>query len=185
MYYFLSFCLFIGQILICWFMIQENYEAIECAKAEMGEVREENERLKMLLERIENDYKSLQFRFFDVLKRTSDDAKVSVSCDEDETQLVSLSLGRMVSESKKEDKITTSVVDDDVGGEFKASLSLALEETNKEDNKMLKTVKSGEHDDVNPVKRARVSVRARCDTPTVSLVFILVIYIQESVYQYF
>ena len=43
-------------------------EKLEATKAEMGEVREENERLKTLLSHIVRDYQSLQMHFHDAVK---------------------------------------------------------------------------------------------------------------------
>lgn len=179
----------------------------------MGEVREENERLRTMLERVEKDYKSLQLRFFDILQQQEPSRKPvtehnpSPSNDETitEPELVSLCLGRRssggtASETKKEEKTSRSTREEE---ELKASLSLALdskfqpslelatsshfspenssEETKDHDekeatagetwppSKMLKTMRNGDDEasQQNPVKRARVSVRARCDTPTV------------------
>ncbi|KAL5228407.1 hypothetical protein ABZP36_016672 [Zizania latifolia] len=78
-------------------------EKMEATKAEMGEVREENERLKTQLSHIVRDYKSLQMHFLDVVKvkeQAADDQKApaadpaTVADDEaDEPEdLVSLSL---------------------------------------------------------------------------------------------
>ncbi|KAK3227593.1 hypothetical protein Dsin_007455 [Dipteronia sinensis] len=207
---------------------------LESAKAKMGEVREENERLKMMLERIEKDYKSLQLRFFDVFQQSppsnndnnpcKDQDKGSLSPDShgeiimEPDELVSLCLGRTSSISsdhhhsnKKEEKITSinnnsssksSAREDDdhdhdslslaLDSKFQPSLELvsnitmispenSLEETKEEEagggdhqtwppSKILK--RSGDdHPEVsqqNHVKRARVSVRARCDTPTMN-----------------
>jgi hypothetical protein len=43
-------------------------EKLEATKAEMGEVREENERLKTLLSHIVRDYQSLQMHFQETVK---------------------------------------------------------------------------------------------------------------------
>lgn len=176
----------------------------------MGEVREENERLKKMLEQIENDYKSLQFKFFDILQREQPSSKKPstgstpppFSQDEImEPELVSLCLGRS-SPSKKEEKTSKNSSNKTIresDEELKASLSLALDskiqpslelavsnlspenssEEQKEEeagetwppSKALKTTRNIGDDEVSQqshVKRARVSVRARCDTPTVS-----------------
>src|ERR1044072_5357518 len=74
----------------------------------MGEVKQENERLKMMLDRVEKDYNSLQLRFFDILHKEVSNKGVaensSTSHDHDESEepeLVSLYLGRGPRESKK------------------------------------------------------------------------------------
>ncbi|XP_031273597.1 WRKY transcription factor 72A-like [Pistacia vera] len=182
---------------------KEQDDQLESARAEMGEVREENERLKMYLGRIMNDYKILQMRFHDFVQQ---DAKNSTDTSNDhdqeveETELVSLSLGRFSSDSKKEEKTKTSSSGKEDDQKIKEGLSLGLEckfevskpdanealpdpsltnsfEESKEEagetwppSKALKTMRSGDEDisQQNPVKRARVSVRARCDTPTMN-----------------
>ncbi|KAL5222362.1 hypothetical protein ABZP36_027075 [Zizania latifolia] len=81
--------------------IIKKEEKMEATKAEMGEVREENERLKTLLSHIVRDYKSLQMHFLDVAKvkeQAPDDHKApAVEPADDEADepedLVSLRLG--------------------------------------------------------------------------------------------
>lgn len=176
---------------------------LESAKAEMGEVREENERLKVMLEQIEKDYHSLQLRFFDIIKQESPKKSTESSSapvhdeTEEPDQLVSLCLGRSPSEPKKDEKASNPSNSKSSTNyeEWKASLTLGLDskfqlstelvsdaspETSLEEpkqaaetwppSKTLKTMRNGD-DEVSQqahVKRARVSVRARCDTPTVS-----------------
>ncbi|EAY72823.1 hypothetical protein OsI_00690 [Oryza sativa Indica Group] len=74
--------------------IIKKEEKMEAAKAEMGEVREENERLKTMLTRIVSDYKSLHTHFLDVVKvKEQTAAELSGDDDDDEPDdLVSLSL---------------------------------------------------------------------------------------------
>lgn len=117
----------------------------------------------------------------------------------EEPEFVSLSLGRAPSDTKKGDKSATAVSSQwkeangeqakeglSLGLDFKSGLSKTspvnsssdqepikdeAEETWGPLGKVQKTVRS-EDDEVpqqNPVKKARVSVRARCDTPTVSI----------------
>lgn len=184
---------------------QENHRKevreLESAKSEMGEVREENVRLKTMLERIEKDYKSLQLRFFDILQQGSASSKKSRSRqdfdDENpESDLVSLSLGRRSSTVP----ITTQSKKDETRSNSGDSLSLGLDsskfqfstanvvasssspenstEEGKEEeggeawppSKIQKTTRNDDEEIAqqasSPVKRARVSVRARCDAPT-------------------
>ena len=168
----------------------------------MGEVKEENERLRMMLEQIQENYKSLQLRFFEILqqgaaKKSTDSAPNSHNNDALAPELVSLSLGRNPTDFKKDEKATSSskMKEDH---EIKAGLTLGLDskfqlsteivsnpspenssEEPKEDDagetwppsKIQKTTRNGDEEvaQQNHVKRARVSVRARCDAPTVSI----------------
>ncbi|KNA13338.1 hypothetical protein SOVF_117510, partial [Spinacia oleracea] len=187
---------------------------LESAKAEMSEVKQENERLKKMLERIENDYRCLQTRFFDILQHQqsastiSDDNNKSLTIEtqkEEEAQ-VSLCLGLQVNninKRKKDDTITnnnsrsSSIVREDAklmseglslgrppsidlsdkqGSERSAEIDDTKEET-WPPSKVLKTMEDSfkeeeEEEEATPqpniIKRARVSVRARCDTPTMN-----------------
>ncbi|KAK6276270.1 hypothetical protein POUND7_005979 [Theobroma cacao] len=177
---------------------KEQDSQLESAKAEMGEVREENQRLKMYLNRIMKDYQSLQMQFYDIVRQDAKRSTATTNNDHqevEEPELVSLTLGRFSSDSKTDDKNKTSSQgkEDERG---KQGLSLGLDykfEASKSDvdepnpsptnssqepkeeetwppSKVLKTMRSGDDEILqqNPVKKARVCVRARCDTPTMN-----------------
>ncbi|PPS14807.1 hypothetical protein GOBAR_AA05775 [Gossypium barbadense] len=144
-------------------IIKEEKE-IESAKAKMGEVKEENERLKLLICQIVKDYQSLHTRFLDVLKKEEANKSTTTPIvgsheenNEEHHQLISLSLGRSSSndppkkqEKKEEEKEPTEVWPP---------------------SKILKSVKNGDEEDVSEpmqLKKTRVSVRTRCDTPTMN-----------------
>ncbi|XP_015879359.1 probable WRKY transcription factor 72 [Ziziphus jujuba] len=189
---------------------------LQNAKAEMSEVREENERLKMMLQNIEKDYKSLQLRFFDIFNREAASKKPTDSAPDhhhhdveetEEPQLVSLSLGiKSPVESKKDENSTSSSLSKnnvDDNEDLRANLTLGLGTTRKQVSSKLtvsdpsptnsseahqapgagdalqpsskrtstsKTMRNGD-DEISQqahAKRARVSVRAKCDTPTMN-----------------
>ncbi|KAK4272019.1 hypothetical protein QN277_020626 [Acacia crassicarpa] len=170
--------------------VQENDE-LKSGKEEMGGEREENEeRLKM------KDYQSLQLRFFDILRREAAEkviADSSNSHDEtEEPELLSLCLGRSPRDPKKETRIGNTAKHKE-SEDLEACLTLGLDsncelsmemvsdqspgETKEADiegtwqsNKSVKA-KNGEDHEISeqiPAKKSRVSVRARCDTPTMS-----------------
>lgn len=74
---------------------------LESARVEMGEVREENQRLKMCLDRIMKEYQALQMQFHVIAQQEatkSSDPKANVDDEQEpaeESDLVSLSLGRV------------------------------------------------------------------------------------------
>lgn len=193
--------------------MQEAGVELESAKAEMGEVREENERLKVLLSRIVKDYQDLRMHFFDVIKKEETNKKsMDTSTTAEADELVSLSLGRTLSTSSTHDHqprkdhheiMKKNSKDDDNEVMNEAGLALELgcrsfepaaavdhepikvnssSENNssggdpKEDevteiwppSKMLKTRDDDVSQQQTHLKKARVSVRARCDAPTVS-----------------
>lgn len=159
----------------------------------MGEVREENQRLRMYLDQIMKDYKTLQMQFYDVVRQEAKESTEKASILQiEEPEFVSLSLGRVSSDPKKDEKnkTTSKVEDDGVKGGLSLGLDCKFEVLNpspensfggpKEDageswppSKSLKTMRTGDDEisQQNPAKRCRVSVRARCDTPTVSICF--------------
>ncbi|PON35415.1 WRKY domain containing protein [Parasponia andersonii] len=201
-------------------LVLKKANELETAKAEMGEVREENKRLKMVLHHIKKDYESLQLRFFDIVKDDQDLKKptdhnnnsahgvdhVHHHRETDEAELVSLSLGR----SPKEPKSSINIVEDtrtnlskirdqdhdhheyDDQDLIKANLTLGLgsemqltselvtdpspENSSELEVKELAGAKTPKRNNNNGddevsqahAKRARVSVRARCDTPTMN-----------------
>lgn len=183
----------------------------------MGEVREENERLKLVLARIVKEYKSLQMHFFDILRQeeakkpkdtTAEHHDNNTNQENEEPELVCLSLGKTstTDKSKKDEKKTSNVVvigdgrkdhDEELNGGLELGLGCrtseilknnisssdnSFEEPNKEEeptdqiwsspSKIQKTTKSSGDDEVSQhithTKKTRVSVRARCDAPTVS-----------------
>lgn len=191
----------------------------------MGEVMEENQRLKQYLDQAMKDYQTLQKKFHEISQHDSKQQLIKddhnqmeappliirpLISDEDgeEAELVSLSLGRSSSLDSKKGKPSSSPSklptnhnnnDDDDKEANERSLDLGLEcnfkgsSTIDHDQQTLMTgssvdehsldeTKDGEAlknsngnsngvDEVvhqPPVKKARVSVRVRCDTPTVS-----------------
>ncbi|XP_038986373.1 WRKY transcription factor 72A-like isoform X2 [Phoenix dactylifera] len=177
-------------------------DQLKSTKAEMGEVREENEKLKTTLARIVKDYQSLQMQFFDIIQQEQEKKPTEtppVPIEVEEPELVSLSLGTSSSGHKKEEKVKTnkSKENEQIEGslalgldcKFKGSstgtkepgsnLSLedSFEEPKEEEpgepwppSKVLKHLRNGDEEvSQQPhVKKARVSVRARCDAPTMN-----------------
>jgi hypothetical protein len=169
----------------------------------MGEVREENQRLKNSLDQMMKDYQTLQMKFRDIVQqeRTKTVDTANDHRKMEEADLISLSLGRVLSDTKKDEKInlvSNQWKEDEqtkeglsLGLDCKLELSTSIETENvrnpspinsseeaKEEagetwppSKVLKTMRSGDDEALqqNPVKKARVCVRARCDTPTVSI----------------
>ncbi|KAL0377519.1 UNVERIFIED_CONTAM: putative WRKY transcription factor 72 [Sesamum radiatum] len=181
-------------------------DEIESTETELRGVREENLRLKNLLQQIEKDYKTLEMRFVDIFQQESKKSGspiISAAAEDDQEQeLVSLRLGTSA-EPKKEDvrvasssccKVTCE------NGELKLGLDYSLGRLETDDGSMafrknpgpdncsftgkkeedqegekwspgnvLKTQRSGDDElSQTSVKRARVCVRARCDTPTMN-----------------
>lgn len=205
----------------------------------MGEVREENERLKLLLARIVADYQSLQSQLFNILRQQETKHNPGTDCkspddhdhdhhhdhrpvhqknDHDQKprdhddQLVSLSLGRNSNDERgSKNEITKKNDNHDQEGLNDGELALALgslsettknssshnnadhKKDEKEDDdqeveptemwppsKVLKTARSTGDDQPDdgvsqnsPLKKGRVSVRARCDAPTVSIYIVI------------
>lgn len=191
----------------------------------MGEVREENQRLKIYLSQIMKDYQILQMQYNNIVKqeaakKSTDNISTNNHQEIKETDLISLTLGSFsgnpkVNNSKDENnkrlsnmmstkenieqpddeglslgldqykyERSKSGTETDQGGPVVSNPSAGSsfeEPINKEEagetwtpSKVLKstTVKRSVEDEVpqqNPIKKARVCVRARCDTPTVSL----------------
>ncbi|XP_043706757.1 WRKY transcription factor 72A-like [Telopea speciosissima] len=173
----------------------DQVDLLESARAEMGKVKEENEILKLTLSQIMKEYQSLQMHLTNMVqqeetKKSTDTVPTNQEMEEPD---FSLSLGRNSSEPKKDEKNNNSISKDKEDEELKEGLALRLdckfegssnpspetsfEEPKEEEagetwppSKILKTVRSGEDEasQLNNVKKARVSVRARCDTPTMN-----------------
>ncbi|KAK6920833.1 WRKY domain [Dillenia turbinata] len=186
---------------------KEKDEKLESTKAEIGEVREENQRLKMHLERTMKDYQKLQMQFYDIVKQEAKGSPPAAHADNqskmEESELISLSLGRSSSDQSKKDEKIKNLGKNTDSEELKEGLTLALdckfeasktslsesmqipstdksfEDQPKEEmdetwhpNKIPKTMGSTGEEEVSQqphiVKKARVSVRARCDLPTMN-----------------
>ncbi|KAE8672420.1 hypothetical protein F3Y22_tig00111841pilonHSYRG00069 [Hibiscus syriacus] len=156
---------------------------------------EENERLKTMIKQIQENYKSLQLRFLEMLQQGS-----AIEGAEEEPELVSLSLGRSPTGSKRDDqKRTTTTTNrkteaDDDDHNINGGLTLGLEldpkfllstennselpkeedddagETWQPASKVQKNTSGDHHEEEvghkSQVKRARVSVRTKCEALT-------------------
>ncbi|KAL7100854.1 hypothetical protein ACP275_08G020700 [Erythranthe tilingii] len=180
-----------------------NHDEVESAKLEMEGVREENVRLKTLLQQIESDYKALQMRFTRIYRNdgsdefkkriliespilksaTAGEEEINISGgddDDEELELVSLRLGTsppISDERTKKAVVVNNNINILQGGLINRSC-ISLTGGKKEcsptttSKVSTKTQRSGEDDELisqtSLVKRARVCVRARCDTPTMN-----------------
>ncbi|KAK7330385.1 hypothetical protein VNO77_24579 [Canavalia gladiata] len=186
---------------------EEVDDQLESTKAEMGEVIEENQRLKMCLNKIMNEYRTLERQFEDIVKqgtkkngdKGNDDNHQEII--DKESDLVSLSLGRAPSNPRNDDqksKVCKQLKDEGFNEDLTLGLDCKFEtsksgsttealpnpspenssEVPKEEagetwppTKPFKTTRDTTEDEVaqqNPAKKARVCVRARCDTPTMN-----------------
>ncbi|XP_015065293.1 probable WRKY transcription factor 72 [Solanum pennellii] len=179
-------------------------DEFKSAIAEVNEIKLENARLKLLLQQIEKDYTSLQTRFFNICQPDLKKSGGSPTCtheniaDEEESELVSLRLGRSPSPSeyKKVDKKRSydKTIEDSpsCNDQSNNGLKLGLDystgvsesEFIKPSNdpspgptsEVVKTVKKCDDESIKKddevsqpnVKRARVSVRTKCDYPTIN-----------------
>ncbi|KAL3640613.1 DNA binding domain [Castilleja foliolosa] len=171
------------------------------SKAELDEVMEENQRLKMHLDRVLKDYKTLQTQYQDIVahqeSKKSPNSLVSIDHHEEPEEFIALSLGRSSPsvDTTKDELRKTPIRNENADNE---ALTLGLDCQMFQVSKKLKSVNpSPNHshenssDEVkdedgttkninvteigddemaqqNPAKRARVSVRVRCDTPTMN-----------------
>ncbi|KAL3624162.1 hypothetical protein CASFOL_032978 [Castilleja foliolosa] len=134
-------------------------DEIKSTKLEMRGVKDENTRLKNQLQQIEMDFKILQRQFIDAFRQQSKKNGLSpdnVIDDDEEQDLVSLRLGM----NNKNDEATGV----GLGCEFPdGPMSVVKNEG------PMKTMRNGDEEICQTsVKRARVCVRARCDTPTMN-----------------
>ncbi|XP_049371871.1 probable WRKY transcription factor 72 [Solanum verrucosum] len=181
-------------------------DEFKSAIEEVNEIKLENARLKLLLQQIENDYTSLQTRYFnicqpDLKKSGSPTCTHENIADEEESELVSLRLGRSPSpsESKKVDKKRSydKTIEDypSCNDQSNDGLKLGLDYSTRisesdfikpsndptpgPTSEVVKTVKRCDDESVKKdagddeisqpnVKRARVSVRTKCDYPTIN-----------------
>ncbi|GFP99353.1 probable WRKY transcription factor 72 [Phtheirospermum japonicum] len=168
------------------------------SKAELDEVMEENQRLKMYLDRILKDYRTLQTQYQDIViqqeSKTSPNSLVPI---EEPDEFIALSLGRS-DRTKDERRKTNENAEGDEDNNKQGKLTLGLDcqmfqvpkklksvepspnhshensfDEAKEEGETTKNVNVTESGDdeiaqQNPAKRARVSVRVRCDTPTMN-----------------
>ncbi|MCL7045208.1 hypothetical protein MKW94_004350 [Papaver nudicaule] len=206
----------------------KDYQELESTKVEMSQVREENNRLRTVLARILEDYQSLQKRLVEVVQQGEQTKTNTLRTfpfhqtppmiqPEEESQLVSLSLGRTTSSSSEKfgNYLSKLPKEETTQDKFskEAILSLGLDcnyevisapissnstsaepvmiypspensfgnDDPKEDEREKwqtnnaasngKAVIRSRDDDVsqqNPVKKPRVSVRTRCETPTMN-----------------
>ncbi|KAK4429960.1 putative WRKY transcription factor 72 [Sesamum alatum] len=169
-----------------------NNNNLKRARVKVDQVREENKRLKSTLSQIMKDYHSLKMHFNDIIQEDHHHAKKSttpMAASDDESEFVSLSLGRPFSgdskrglemmikknscsdQSKNYENCTSNKhdglelgldcnsKDEDRNDIRAASQKSPKNSTSTGDNEIL------QH---NPLKKPRVSIRAVCNTHTMN-----------------
>ncbi|PHT47852.1 hypothetical protein CQW23_12060 [Capsicum baccatum] len=171
-------------------------DQLESAKADMEEVMEENQRLKKHLDRVMKDYQNLQMQFHEIsqrgveksnnvkhdeaelvsltLGRTSSDTKIELSkilnkkenVEEEDNLTLGLDCKFQSSANAPTKSPPSNLSPENSLGEVKDEKGTETWPAHKG----LKTIRDEEDDVVqqNPIKRAKVSVRIRCDTPTMN-----------------
>ncbi|KVH96144.1 DNA-binding WRKY [Cynara cardunculus var. scolymus] len=169
---------------------------ISSAKADMGQVRQENQKLKHTLTRVLKDYKLSQMHFNDFFQQEVPKSSECLAPDHQEgdgTELISLSLGTLSSHKPKRDGpkkvncFSKSKEDSDDDQELKLGLGcefdltptrVVINDLKKDETTQimeppvnsLKTQRIEDNDllDQIPLKKARVSVKVICDTQTMN-----------------
>ncbi|KAI3729140.1 hypothetical protein L6452_17790 [Arctium lappa] len=168
---------------------------VSSAKADMGQVRQENQKLKHTLTRVLKDYKSLQMHFNDFFQQEVPKSSERLDPDQegDGTELISLRLGTLSSYKPKRDGpkkvncFSKSKEDGDDDQELKLGLGcefdltptrVGINDLKKDETTQimeppvdsLKTQRIEDNDllDQIPLKKARVSVKVICDTQTMN-----------------
>ncbi|KAL7611280.1 hypothetical protein Lser_V15G11528 [Lactuca serriola] len=151
---------------------------------EMGQVRQENQKLKHTLSMVLKDYNSLQTHYNDFFQQEiPKNTKNLVTNQEGDhgNELISLSLGTLSSYKQKDSqqKVNCFSKTKDGGDEQELKLGLGCEFDMKKDEKTqnleppvhnLKSERREDNDllDQIPLKKARVSVKVVCDTQTMN-----------------
>ncbi|KAK4264224.1 hypothetical protein QN277_025432 [Acacia crassicarpa] len=108
--------------------IDIEVEELESAKTEMGEAREENQRLKQCLDRVMKDYRTLEMKFKDVFQKETKHQSATTCSEPDD--LVSLSLGRVICSNDNNNNARTN---DDDHQKSKALKALLWKDNNGDD----------------------------------------------------
>lgn len=164
--------------------MQEVDNMMKTGKVKMEEVREENERLKVTLSQMMKDYQSLKKQFNskikeeDQIKDLAPMAAFDHDDDDDESELVSLSLGRFSGDHSMKTKLGPGLDWKSKPTQLSLNLKPGNESTEEGKNDVAsrmspKTSRSG--DDIlqqqqPALKKPRVSVRAVCNSQTVSMI---------------